>query len=917
MPDVPSLEDLVRAICEGTPVDWESLARDASPGFGHKLAALRLVESVARVHRRVPQGDQASPAVTSAPLHWGHLELIEHIASGAFGDVYRAWDPGLDREVALKLLKSADADVSADEAVDEGRLLARLHHPNIVTVYGAARHDGRVGLWMEYVRGRTLADVVREDGPMPVDRVASIGIALCDALGAVHAARLVHRDIKGQNVMLTAEQRVVLMDFGAGRDRLHAALDLVGTPAYLAPEVASGREPTARSDIYSLGILLRYLATGTLDASEHSRPTDKRTRRLFDILRRASAADPAARFESAQAVRDALSRLITQTAFSRRRLLAIAATLAAGLVLVVASFWQSSHPGGAPKSEFERRWHSAKATRAPLTADQLATLLGTSGTFAADDTLPSTTKIRADMQHSLLTTSLRTSETREWISYSLSGGHEESVVAATDHAIVVYVWVDEQCQCASLRTVDRAGAVRRWLEGPDIVGLWIGASTSRAYPVLIARKTGRHELLVVDTVGGSVVRTGEVTADPNGFGLSPDGRFLAFDAPHGGRQGNSRDIEVRDVATGRQSTLLEDGGDRVLPVWAPRDNAVFYLQFDDERTDIGAVPVVDGRAVAPPTIVTADVGNVVGLGFVDAETLGYWPVSGPSDVMVVEADDAGSFKRRTPRRISHGLGSMPAWSADGRLLAWSWMLSYAGEIRISDSRGRTIRRIQPRADVGVFPAWSPDSRRLAYWRLGRLTRAVDVVDVESGDIREVLREPHPQIGGEFGLTWLPGGREVIFNMDPATITAIDVKTGVRRQIYSASPLTIGTYFYVSPDGHSLAFGEGDGAKGRLRIVPLDTAGRSVTGTKMEPDWVLEGWCADGRSVLESRTIKSPNEPDSEQLCCVPLDGSPMRQIGVSGAGMYYASVSPDGTKVAYSTAAGGQALWLLKPSDAQ
>ena len=96
----------------------------------------------------------------------------------------------------------------------------------------------------------------------------------------------------------------------------------------------------------------------------------------------------------------------------------------------------------------------------------------------------------------------------------------------------------------------------------------------------------------------------------------------------------------------------------------------------------------------------ADVGNVLGLGFVGQETLGYWYLSGPSDVMVVEADASGHFKGQTPRRISRGLGSMPSWSADGRMLAWSWMLSYAGEIRISDSRGRTIRRIQPRADVG-------------------------------------------------------------------------------------------------------------------------------------------------------------------------------------------------------------------------
>lgn len=160
-PGPPSLEDLVRAICAGRPIDWGVLERDASPGFLNKLAALRVVESIAHVHRTaVPEGtpavDETPSGTGAAPERWGHLELLDHLASGAFGDVYRAWDSGLDREVALKLLRrSLDADAHADEALEEGRLLAKVRHPNVVTVHGAGRFDGRAGVWMEFLHGRT------------------------------------------------------------------------------------------------------------------------------------------------------------------------------------------------------------------------------------------------------------------------------------------------------------------------------------------------------------------------------------------------------------------------------------------------------------------------------------------------------------------------------------------------------------------------------------------------------------------------------------------------------------------------------------------------------------------------------------------------------------------------------------------
>ena len=106
---------------------------------------------------------RASVAMPPEPWRWGHLQVFERIGHGAFGDVHRAWDPRLDREVALKLLRTGvlDDHRPGSAVIEEGRLLARVRHPNVVTIYGAEPNDGRIGLWMEFVKGRTLEETLR------------------------------------------------------------------------------------------------------------------------------------------------------------------------------------------------------------------------------------------------------------------------------------------------------------------------------------------------------------------------------------------------------------------------------------------------------------------------------------------------------------------------------------------------------------------------------------------------------------------------------------------------------------------------------------------------------------------------------------------------------------------------------------
>ena len=266
------------------------------------------------------------------PERWGSLVVRERVGAGVFGEVYRAYDEQLQREVALKLLRvgSRSSDRLAAKVLNEGRLLARLRHPNVVLVHGVEARGDRVGLWMEFVRGCTLEQLLDRQGLFGAREAALIGQDLCRALAAVHAAGLVHRDVKAQNVMREEGGRVVLMDFGTGvpvrEDESGRGAPAAGTPLYLAPELLDGGEATASSDLYSLGVLLYHLVTGgypvvAASLGELKDAHQRGRRRLHDArpdlpdafvqaIDRALAPNPAERHASAGAMQEALTRAL-------------------------------------------------------------------------------------------------------------------------------------------------------------------------------------------------------------------------------------------------------------------------------------------------------------------------------------------------------------------------------------------------------------------------------------------------------------------------------------------------------------------------------------------------------------------------------------------------------------------------------
>src|ERR1700682_4900439 len=274
----------------------------------------------------------------SAGTRLGAYEILSPLGAGGMGEVYRARDPKLGREVAIKVLPdevAQDAERLA-RCEREAPSLASLNHPNIVTIYSVEEAGGRRFLAMELVEGESL-DAVIVPGGLPLSRFFEIAVPLADALSAAHERGIVHRDLKPGNVMVTREGRVKVLDFGLAQlESAESDPNLTGTPtesradltsegqvfgtvAYMSPEQTRGGRVDARSDVFSLGAVLYQMGAGArrfqgasgvdmISAILRDTPPSVTDRRgdlpphLARILRRCLEKDPRDRYQTSRDV---------------------------------------------------------------------------------------------------------------------------------------------------------------------------------------------------------------------------------------------------------------------------------------------------------------------------------------------------------------------------------------------------------------------------------------------------------------------------------------------------------------------------------------------------------------------------------------------------------------------------------------
>ena len=283
----------------------------------------------------------------------GRYSVGAILGRGGMGEVRAGRDLRLQRDVAIKVLSpevAARAD-TRERFEAEARSAARLSHPNIVVVYDSGEHDGVPFLVMERLPGRTLADELA-GGSIAAERARTLGVEVLAALGAAHAAGIVHRDVKPGNVLLTPEGTVKVGDFGIAKSVDGADLTttgmLLGTPAYLSPEQLAGEPATPASDIYAVGVMLYEALTGAKPytgptplalarAVDAGRPTPLRSLRpdtpadLAVAIERAMEKEPARRFATAEEMAAALTGTSPAPAFDGAVTGRIASTRAFGM----------------------------------------------------------------------------------------------------------------------------------------------------------------------------------------------------------------------------------------------------------------------------------------------------------------------------------------------------------------------------------------------------------------------------------------------------------------------------------------------------------------------------------------------------------------------------------------------------------
>ncbi len=938
-PDV--LIDLATAISDGAPVDWPSVQSSNISEADHAvLQHLRVIAEIVSLQQRLMsqpvhtsvvdelrQDAPRAPDAREALPSWGPLRLIRLVGQGAFGEVYRAWDSRLDREVALKLLRRRESRRSSGSSlVDEGRLLAKVRHPNVITVYGAERIGDHAGVWMELVDGPTLAQLVASNGPFAPDEVARIGRDLCGALAAVHRAGLLHRDIKAQNVMRDADGRIVLMDFGAGREEQTAVAsprDMAGTPLYLAPEIFEGAAASVQSDIYSLGVLLYHLATGAypVDASSfvgirdgHRRGArrllaDARPdlpRALVGVIDRALAPEPAARFDSVGSMEAALAALApaAEPQPARKHLTVVSMVAAAALITVAIVAVQRAVAPRATSGMVIRR----VAADAPVDG---TTGLSSDGRYVS----------RVDWARTgnLVLTDLTTGETRpltKKASWFESDEAAEFSAFSPDDKQIAYVWLTT-AGGYDLRVVGADGSQPRVLyrdEETVYIPFVEWSPDGKSLLIILNRRDDTHQMAILPIAGGRprVLKTFDWRS-PGKVCFSPDGRYVAYDVPQ--QEGApERDIFALAVDGSREVPLVQHPANDFVLGWMP-DGRRFLFGSDRSGT-IGAwsVPVADGRPVAVPELLRPDLGSGWPIRVTPSGSYYYGVPVTTNDIYTATLDATLSTIVEPPAQTVQrfaGTNKWPEWSPDGRQLAHVSQFRFGTggsaplTLAIESLDSGTRRELTPRLSFFSRLRWAPDGGSLlANARDDQNRGGLFRIDVQSGAATMVV----PSGGIPRQSAWFSDGKAILYwdaaAGPDAPIIKRDLESGAEQPVHR------GGDFALSPDNRWLVVTEEATQKTSavLRLVPL---GEGVARDLMEAgsgSFNLGcSWAPDSRRGL---CIKS-QEGSPTELWRFSIDGSPPHRLLVMD-GMTEVRVNPDGRRIAFSVGKGVTELWVTE-----
>ncbi len=830
-----------------------------------------------------PALDDALPSSTKPPTpseslighKIGNYEILALIGAGGMGEVYLARDARLDRQIALKILPAqfTQDPAQVERFEREARAASALNHPNIITIHEIGQEGDLHFIATEFIEGRTLREIIANERIQLRESLAIV-IQIAGALQAAHAAGVVHRDVKPENVMARGDGLVKLLDFGLAKpaegdcglriadcglrvdktpnldfestvERTHKSAIrnpqsaipqrtdprmLMGTLAYLSPEQARGDKVDHRTDVFSLGVTLYEMVAGArpfsgansgdiLDAILNREPEPiaigESSAELYRIIGRALKKDRRARYQNAGDLRDDLQRLARQIEAAEET-----------------GFGKKSRP----------RWWSGALTKEAALAAVIAVAIVAWVVWRAVASKPG---------------DVSTPGPSPWIdavSTKLTGypGHEMFPSLAPDGRSFVFSRYRDNQYDIFLQRVGEAEA--RNLTADSNEDDWMAAFSPDGSRIAFRSERDGGGVFLMDADGGNLRRLTKEGFNP---AWSPDGKEIVYatsaaNSPHARNNARSRLLAINVETRERRLIDIGSGKDAVQPSWSPNGARIAYWGLRDTDRDIWTVPAAGGE----PAPVTND------------EATDWNPVWSPDGKYLYFASDSHGAMRfwRLPidqttgrvigeREAVTGAGAEswhPTFSRDGKRLAY---VNYI----VKENIQRVMFDPQKGAIVGAMtpitsgerrvtaPELSPDGQWLAFYTFGSPQEDLFVARRDGSESRQLTndrrRDRVPR--------WSPDGKRIAFYSDRSRnyeIWAIYLDGGGLRRLTNCAP---NNCFYPawSPDGTRLAFYKA-GVNTFITELDKQSGGQTPLPSRTDDEGHFElwSWSPDGQKL---------------------------------------------------------------------